>query len=359
MYTLLILFFMISIVVSFLCSLWESVLLSITPSYAHLKRRDGGALGKRLHAFKTDIDRPLAAILTLNTIAHTVGAIGVGAQATNIWAEANPLITAVLIPASMTLAILILSEIIPKTMGAIHWQGLAPFTVASLVIIDKVLSPLVWLCRQITNMLKRDRSHSVFTHTEFLAMGEIGVVEGQVDTKQLEIIENLLHLHTIPVKEVMTPRVVVNAAPEEMTLRHFFNENKRLPFSRIPLYKGDSKENVSGYFLKQTLLSRLLEGRGNDSLATLKREIIIVHEAYPIRDLFNKMLRKHEQFALAVDEFGGMAGIATLEDVIEALLGTEIIDESDRVEDMRDEAQKKTARHARKHGWIYDSEEEK
>lgn len=359
MYTLLLVFFTVSIVVSFLCSLWESVLLSITPSYAHLKQRDGGALGKRLHAFKTDIDRPLAAILTLNTIAHTVGAIGVGTQAANIWAEANPLITAVVIPATMTLAILILSEIIPKTWGAIHWQGLAPFTVASLVIVDRLLSPLVWLCRRITNMLKRDKSQSVFTHTEFLAMGEIGVVEGQVNTKQLEVIENLLHLHTIPVKEVMTPRIVVTAAPEEMTLREFFNANKRLPFSRIPLYKGESKENVSGYFLKQTLLSKLLEGRGNDSLATLRREIIVVHKAYPIRDLFNTLLERHEQFALVVDEFGGMAGIATLEDVIEALLGTEIIDESDRVEDMRDEAQKKTARHARKHGWIYKSDEKK
>jgi len=359
MYTLLLVFFSISIVVSFLCSLWESVLLSITPSYAHLKLQDGGALGRRLHAFKTDIDRPLAAILTLNTIAHTVGAVGVGAQAAAIWSEANPMITAVLIPAGMTLAILILSEIIPKTMGAMHWQGLAPFTITALVVIDRLLFPLVWLCQRITKLLKRDKTRSIFTQAEFLAMGEIGVVEGQVNSRQLEIIENLLHLHTIPVRDIMTPRTVVHSASETMTIREFFNENKRLPFSRIPLYKGDSKEDITGYFLKQTLLSRLLEGRGNDSLATLRREIIVVHETFPIRDLFNRLLEQHEQFTLVVDEIGGMEGIATFEDVIEALLGTEIVDESDWAENMQDEAQRKWTRHAREHGLIYDPEDEK
>jgi len=310
-----------------------------------------------LHAFKTNIDRPLAAILTLNTIAHTVGAIGVGTQAASIWADANPLITAVLVPAVMTLAILILSEIIPKTMGAMHWQALAPFTVASLVVIDKLLFPLVWLCQRITNVLKRDKVRSVFTHTEFLALGEIGVVEGHVNTKQLEIIENLLHLHTVPVRDIMTPRTVVFSAPEEITIRQFFNENKRQPFSRVPVYRDGSKETVTGYFLKNTLLSKLLEGRGNDALSTLKLDVMVVPETFPIRDLFNKMLAKREQLALVVDEFGGMEGIATLEDVIESLLGTEIIDESDPSVDMRDEAQKKWARRAEEHGLIYDPDD--
>jgi CBS domain containing-hemolysin-like protein len=352
MYTLLITFFLISIVVSFLCSLWEAVLLSITPSYAQLKLREGSPIGRQLQAFKENIDRPLAAILSLNTIAHTVGAIGVGAQAARIWADANPMITAVAIPAIMTLGILILSEIIPKTIGANHWQKLVPFMVKSLQAIIFLLYPLVWLGQFITRALKKDKSQSVFSRSEFLAMAEIGVEEGHVEPQESEVIENLLLLHTVQAKDIMTPRPVVKVASEEMTIRDFFEDNKKLPFSRIPLYERNAREDISGYFLKDKLHTSLLHDKGNEPLKSIRREIIIIHESFPVPDLFKLFLEKREHIALVVDEFGGMAGIITMEDVIETLLGTEIIDEADHTVDMQALAREKWKQRVRKHGLV-------
>ena len=356
MLSLLIVFFLVSIVASFLCSLWEATLLSITPSYAQLKLSEGARTGHKLQAFKANIDRPLAAILTLNTIAHTVGAIGVGAQATLIWSEANPLITSVLVPAVMTLAILILSEIIPKTLGATYWQALAPFTVNPVSIIITLLYPLVWMSQSITRLLKRDTQRSVFSHSEFMAMAEIGVEEGHVDPKHSEIIQNLFELHAVPVKDVMTPRTVVTAASEEMTTREFFQSHRKLAFSRIPLYEGDSKESVTGYFLKDSLLSSLVEGRDTQLLRELRREIIVVPETAGIHDVFDEMLNRHEQIALVVDEYGGMAGIVTLEDLFETLLGTEIVDEYDQSADMRVVATRLWEVRAREHGLLVERE---
>ncbi len=352
MYTLLITFFLISIVVSFLCSLWEAVLLSITPSYAQLKLKEGSPIGRQLQAFKENIDRPLAAILSLNTIAHTVGAIGVGAQAAQIWAETNPMLTSVAVPAIMTLGILILSEIIPKTIGANHWQKLVPFMVKSLQIIIFALYPLVWLGQFLTRALKKDKSQSVFSRSEFLAMAEIGVEEGHVEPQESEVIENLLLLHTVQARDIMTPRPVVKVASEEMTIRDFFEANKKLPFSRIPLYERDAREDISGYFLKDKLHTSLLRDQGNEPLKSIRREIIIIHESSPVPDLFKMFLEKREHIALVVDEFGGMAGIITMEDVIETLLGTEIIDEADHTVDMQALAREKWEQRVRKHGLV-------
>lgn len=354
MYSLLITFFLVSIVVSFLCSLWEATLLSITPSYAQLKLNEGARTGRQLQAFKKNVDRPLAAILTLNTIAHTVGAIGVGAQAAAIWAEANPLITSVLVPTVMTLAILVLSEIIPKTFGATYWQALAPFTVNSLTLIIAALYPLVWMSQLITRAMKKDKVQSVFSHSEFLAMAEIGVEEGHVQPQQSEIIQNLFELHAVPVKDVMTPRTVVTMAPENMTIREFFESNKKLPFSRIPLHEEGRNEAVSGYFMKDTMLQGLLHDMGEQPLSTIKRRITVVPDSQGIHVVFNNFLENQEQIALVVDEFGGMAGIVTMEDLIETLLGTEIIDEYDDVADMRAVAKRKWKAHAKQHGLIED-----
>ena len=191
MYNLLIAFFLLAILVSFLCSLLEAVLLSITPSFAQLKLQEGGRTGKFLKALKTNIDQPLAAILTLNTIAHTVGAIGVGDQSAKIWADANPMITGVIVPVIMVLGILILSEIIPKTLGANYWQRLTPFTVATLRVIVFLLYPLVWSSQHITRALKKDESQTDFSRSEFLAMAKIGVREGAGEKQDSEIIGNL------------------------------------------------------------------------------------------------------------------------------------------------------------------------
>jgi CBS domain containing-hemolysin-like protein len=340
MYSLLIIFFLVALVFSFLCSLWEAVLLSITPSYARVMIRKGGATGRRLQQFKENIDRPLAAILSLNTAAHTIGAVGVGAQASIIWAESNPLITSVAMPVAMTLGILIFSEIIPKTIGANQWQRLAPFTVKSLVGIIALLYPLVWMSQFLTQWLKRDKSQPVFSHSEFLAMAEIGVEEGHVGPHHPVIINNLLSLDKTVAKDIMTPRPVVLAASEAMNIEDFYEANQNLPFSRIIMTSEDDRDAVVGYFLKDTLLEFMVHGRGKEPLRMLCHEIISVHELFKLSDLINDFIDKREHIALVVDEFGNMAGIVTLEDAIETLMGTEILDESDLDANMRELARK-------------------
>lgn len=347
-----IVFFLVALVFSFLCSLWEAVLLSITPSYARVMIRQGRATGRNLQQFEENIDRPLAAILSLNTAAHTVGAVGVGAQASIIWAESHPLVTSVGMPVAMTLGILVLSEIIPKTIGANQWQKLAPFTVNSLVVVIALLYPLVWMSQFLTQWLKRDKSQSVFSHSEFLAMAEIGVEEGHMEPAHPVIINNLLSLDQTLAKDIMTPRPVVLAACESTTLEAFYESNQNLPFSRIILTSEEDRDEVVGYFLKDTLLEFLVHERGREPLSTICHEIISVHELFKLSDLINLFIEKREHIALVVDEFGNMAGIVTLEDVIETLMGTEILDESDRDVDMRELARREWRQRRREPGII-------
>lgn len=345
-------FFLLAIVVSFLCSLWEAVLLSITPSYAQIQLREGLRVGRLIQGFKENVDRPLAAILTLNTIAHTVGAVGVGNQATKIWAETHPLITSLVVPVAMTLAILVLSELIPKTIGANFWQELAPFTAKSLALVIALLLPLVWFSQFLTRALKKDKSKSVFSRLDFLAMAEVGAAQGVFEKHESDIIANLLRFSTIRAHDVMTPRVMVKAAPGSHTLAEFYQANPEVAFSRILLYRDGALDKVTGYFLKDELLAGLVENRGEEPLHTLEREIMRVPETFPIPELFNRFLRQREHIALAVDEFGGMAGIVTMEDVIETLLGLEIVDESDQVEDLQAQARKNWEKRAQALGLI-------
>jgi CBS domain containing-hemolysin-like protein len=352
MYTLLITFFLVAIVISFLCSLWEAVLLSITPSYAQIKLQEKASIGIHLQSFKDDIDRPLAAILTLNTIAHTIGAIGVGDQAAKIWADANPLITGAVVPVLMTLGILILSELIPKTLGANSWEELAPFTVKSLLLIIAALAPLIWFSQFITKALKKDKSKSVFSRMDFLAMAKIGADSGVFEEHESHIIGNLLRFNTIQAKDVMTPRTVVVSGSETTPIKAFFDAHSPPRFSRIPIYEPDKPDNVTGYILKDDLLARLVESEGEAPLSSLKRDIVVIKQSFPIPDLFSRFLEKREHIALVVDDFGGMAGIVTMEDVIETLLGMEIIDESDKAQDMQLLARQNWERRAKRLGLI-------
>jgi CBS domain containing-hemolysin-like protein len=352
MVSLLFLFAFVAILVSFLCSLWEAVLLSITPSYAQIELHKESRIGIHLEEFKSNIDRPLSALLTLNTIAHTVGAIMVGAQATLIWEETHPFITAIVVPFVMTLAILILSEIIPKTIGANYWRELAPFTVSSLRGAIKCLLPLVWLSQSITKSLKKDKARSIFSRSDFLAMAEIGVKEGLFEQSESEILRNLLRFNTIQAKDVMTPRTVVKVAGEEESIREFYDANKDLRFSRIPVYQGDLHDHIIGYILKDEMLGEIVQGHGDEPIGKIKREILVIPASFQIPELFNRFIDRREHIALVVDEFGGMAGIVTMEDVIETLLGMEIVDEYDSDVDMQMLARKNWERRARLLGLI-------
>lgn len=361
---LLLVFFFTSIVFSFLCSIWEAVFLSIPPSFVEVQQKEGTRVGKLLKQFKENVDRPLSAILTLNTIAHTVGAIGVGIQAEKLFEGSEimlfgvpfPFSSEALIGALMTLAILILSEIIPKTLGANYWKGLTPFTVNSLNIIIYALYPLVWLSQFITKLLKKDKDRSVFSRAEFTAMAEIGEKEGIFKQDESKIIRNLLRFNTIQAKDIMTPRTVVKVAARETSISEFYEDNQDLRFSRIPIYT-ESKDNITGFVLKDEILSNIIKGNRDIPMHSISREIMIVNEQIALPDLFNKLMERREHIALVVDEFGGMAGIVTMEDVIETLLGMEIVDELDNIEDMQLLARRNWEKRARNLGLIHVDEE--
>lgn len=350
--TLLVIFASSAILFSFLCSLWESVLLSITPSYVHEQERLGSRVGTRLKEFKANIDVPLGAILTLNTIAHTGGAIGVGEQATVIWADSSPLITGAVVPVSMTLGILILSEIIPKTLGANYWQRFVPFTVYSLNVLIVVLYPVIWMIQLITRALRKDESEPVLTRSQFLTMADVGEKEGVLDESESEIIKSLLRFRGVQVRRVMTPRTVTRMAPANMTTKEFMDRYPDARFSRIPIYESEKPENIVGYVLKDDVLQQLSAGESEQQLNSLRRDVLIVLETIKIPQVFNRFLEKREHIALVVDEFGGTVGIVTLEDVIETMLGLEIVDEKDRTEDMQEVARRTWQRRARKLGLL-------
>ena len=351
-------FFFASILFSFLCSILEAVLLSITPAYVGIQEQTDSHIAADLVRFKDDIDRPLAAILTLNTIAHTVGAIGVGSQAALIFGESMLEIAGVpiisleaLIAGLMTLAILIFSEVIPKTIGANNWEALTPFTIASLKIMLVVLAPLVWTSQYITRHLKKDKDKPVLSRTDFLAMAKLGTESGVLEESEQTIIHNLLRFSKVLVKDVMTPRIVVNTASEEITVREFQNVNSNLPHSRIPVYR-EKNDNITGYVLRDDILLNLAETQDHILLKALRRDIVVVHRTVPIPDLLDTFLIKKEHMALVVDEFGGMEGIVTMEDIIETLLGLEIVDESDNEADMQALARSNWERRAKRLGII-------
>lgn len=349
-------FFFLSICFSFLCSILEAVLLSVTPAFVGIQQQQGSPLAEDLARFKDDIDRPLAAILTLNTIAHTVGAIGVGAQATAVFGSTtiqvfgvNLISLEALIAGVMTLCVLIFSEVIPKTLGANNWERLAPFTVFALKIMLFCLAPLVWVSQYITRHMKKDKDKPVLNRADFLAMAKIGTDAGVLAEDEQKIIHNLLRFSKILVKDIMTPRIVVVAANDAQSVRDFHDKNRELPFSRIPLYH-ERNDNVVGYILRDELLLSLVEDNDHKTLADIRRDIIIVHKSMPIPELLNLFINKKEHLALAVDEFGGMEGIVTMEDIIETLLGMEIVDESDNAEDMQALARKNWELRARRMG---------
>ncbi len=354
-------FFALSIIFSFLCSIWEAVLLSITPSFISRKVQEGSQLGADLEMFKEDIDRPLSAILTLNTIAHTVGAIGVGAQAavafedTPILFESLPVIggipTETVVASVMTLAILILSEIIPKTIGANMWQSLAGFTVKSLKFLLFILAPFVWVSQLITKNLKRDKDKSVFSKADLAAMTHAGEESGVLAQSESTIIKNLLAFEEVAVQDIMTPRTVMVKADEATTLMDFYKNNQPLRFSRIPIFQ-ESSDNITGIVLKDEILQYLVEDKDNVTLKELKREVLAVKNDKPLPELFEVMTTQRAQIAIVVDNYGSLVGLVTMEDVLETLLGLEIVDESDGEADLQKLARQKWENRAKKLGLI-------
>lgn len=343
--TLLLFYLFLAVGVSFLCSILEAVLLSITPAHIAVMNERGAKSGKLLRRLKRDIDRPLSAILSLNTIAHTFGAAGVGAQAQVVFG--NEWIT--LTSALVTLAILVFSEIIPKTLGATYWKGLATFTAYTCQVLIVAMWPLVALSKLITKLLARGGAAPSISREEFRALAQVGTREGVFEEEESNIFLNLIRFSAIRVQDIMTPRVVVVKYQENTTLGEIMERSDELVFSRYPVY-GESDEDILGYVLKADIMLELARGNREGTLADLKREVLFVPEFISLRVLFSQLLAEQEHFAVVVDEYGGLSGVVTMEDVLETLLGIEIVDESDTIEDLRKAARDKWTQRAKKLG---------
>jgi CBS domain containing-hemolysin-like protein len=349
----LLLFFIISIVFSFLCSIWEAVILSVTPSFVSRMQKEKPMIGKALDRFKEDIDRPLSAVLTLNTVAHTAGAIGVGVQAGKLYGAhfLNLGLLEIsyesLIAGLMTLAILVLSEIIPKTLGASYWKNLTPFTVRSLKILIVVLAPFVWLSNWITRHIKTEKGRSVFSRADFAAMADAGLKSGALDNDEKSIIQNLLRLEYLKVRDIMTPRSVVVFVDEELTLSTIYNDFKPLIYSRIPVYK-DNPDNITGLILKDSILANLAEDNHSLQATEIKRDILFVEDTFSVAKLMDQLIVNRQHLAMVADNFGTVVGLVTMEDLFETLLGLEIVDESDKVEDLQKYAKETWKKRAEK-----------
>ena len=320
--------------VSFICSLLESVLMSTPLSYISMKEDEGDRNAALFMKMKTDPDRPLAAILSLNTIANTIGAAGVGRQATLIFgSEWFGLVSAI-----MTLLILVFSEIVPKNIGTSHWKGLLWLSRIMQALIF-LLFPIVWLIEKFNNAIS-DEPDTTVSREEVSAMANIGEEEGEIDNSENKVIQNILKLDDIKAYDVMTPRVVAAIAPESMTLKEFYKEESLSHNSRIPVY-SDSPEFITGYVLRYDVLENLADDKFTTTLSSIKRQIAAFGEETSVADIWESLLESKDQIALIIDEYGCFQGIITLEDIIETILGMEIIDENDTVTDMQQYARER------------------
>lgn len=336
--TLLILYAVLSIAFSFLCSILEAVLLSITPSFINIKKAAGKKYIETLEEYKKDVDKPLIAILTLNTIAHTVGAIMVGVQAESLDIELNVLgISMVgIVSGAMTLLILVLSEIIPKTIGATYWKSLANFTAKALKVLIFPLkyTGILWFLQLTTRLIGKSAHVSTVSREEFMAITHAAQEEGVFAESESTMIKNLLVFKSILAKDVMTPWVVAVVENEDITIVEFHENHKNLKFSRIPIY-SENHNNPTGFILKDHVLEAIIDNKGHEQLKTIKRDLLITDYRMPIPSLFELFISKRAHLAIVMDEFGNTVGLVSMEDIIETLLGLEIMDESDNVADMQ------------------------
>lgn len=343
---LLILYVLIALLVSFVCSLLEASLLTITPSAINSAKQQGRRWAPLMEGYKANIDQPLSAILTLNTVAHTMGAAGAGAQYARVFGNTGEAIFAGL----LTLAILLLTEIIPKTLGARYARQLAGTTTLVLPLMITGLAPLVWLCRRVTRLIAPVGQQAAMHREELLAMTRLGAESGQLDKSESEFVHNLMQLHTTKISDIMTPWTVVFALPMSTPLSECVSTIEEKPFTRIPVYEAKPDE-ISGFVIRgEVLLAHLKDEADTATLADVKRPLAVAVEDTPVDVVFRRFIAERHQVIRVVDEFGTNVGLVSFEDVIETIFGIEIMDEKDKVADLQLHARNLWRERARKMG---------
>lgn len=328
-----------SMAVSFLCSVLESVLMSTPISYITMREEDGYAPAVTMKRYKQNPSRAIAAILSLNTIANTLGAAGVGRQATLVFgSEWFGVVSAV-----MTVLILVFSEIVPKTLATDNWRSLMGFTAGCIKVLIAVMYPVVWCIEKLQNLISSEEKESSVSREEISAMANVAEEEGDLEEDENEMIQNIINMDEIKACDIMTPRVVAAIAPEKMTINSFFHSRRFKHHSRIPLY-ADNDEYITGYILRMEALQLAAEDKFETTLGEIRRDIASFSEETPLDEIWDEMLDKDEQISVVINEYGCFQGILTLEDVIETIVGDEIVDEHDTVRDMQQLALEKWSR---------------
>ncbi|MBR6197519.1 MAG: DUF21 domain-containing protein [Bacteroidaceae bacterium] len=339
--TLIITYMLLSLVISALCSVLEATILSTPLSFVQTLENNGTSGWQRLKDYKQNIDRPISAILIVNTIANTIGASLVGSQ-TALYAQTQLTDSFAatfvgIISGIFTFLILVFSEIVPKTIGSTYWRILAIPAVNVIHGLIVLTYPLVLLLELLTRKVSKGSKEQVaVSREEVAAMVNVGAEEGVLEKKENKMIQNLLKLDSITAHEIMTPSVVVTMADESMTLREFYQDDEFKKYSRIPVYKDDESDYITGYVLRQTILESLAEDKFDVKLGDIARPILSFSEDEDVAVIWEKLLEKKEHISIIIDEYGCLRGIVTMEDVIETMLGFEIVDEKDEVVDMQE-----------------------
>ncbi|MBO7660456.1 MAG: HlyC/CorC family transporter [Bacteroidaceae bacterium] len=322
---------LLALVVSSICSVLEATILSTPITFINTLEQQGAKGAARLKRLKTDIDRPISAILIVNTIANTVGASLVGAEAAKLFASTGVGV----ISGLFTFCILVFSEIIPKTIGSNYWRSIAVPASAVIQFLIYITYPIVWLVEKFTHFFTDDSAPAV-SREEVVAMVSTGAEEGVLEKEENKMIQNLLKLDDVTAHEIMTPSSVVTMAESSQTIREFYNSDDFAKFSRIHLYEEENDDYITGYVLKQEILEKLAQDKFNIKLEDLARPILSFNENESVSNIWEKLLEKKEHISVIIDEYGSMRGIVTMEDVIETMLGFEIVDEKDEVVDMQE-----------------------
>ena len=327
--TLLFVYFFLAVVVSFCCSIMEAVMLSTTSVYIRAAIKKKKAYGNVLKSLKNQVNRPLSAILTLNTFANMVGAAGVGAQVHTLYGSAYVTLASII----LTFVILIVSEIIPKTIGANYWRALAPVIAYLVSALIFALYPAVWFSEKLNRLLSRKKIAAI-TREDMIVTAEMGVSEGTIGQKESRVIKNLLMLDTLKVSEIMTPRAVILAFDKEMKIKEVMKENQPIRFSRVPLYEG-SLDQVVGFIHRYKILEAYSHDLFDMTLEEYMKPVHSIPDQISVAAVLDQFIKRKEHIFIAVDSYGVLTGLVTLEDAVETLLGVEIVDEFDSVADMR------------------------
>ena len=335
----------VAIAVSFLCSVFEAVLLSVTPSYIANLRESNPKIADLLHKQKQNVESPLVSILTLNTISHTVGAAVAGAQAAVVFgSEMLGVFSAVL-----TFLILFLSEIIPKTLGANHWRKLAPTVSVCLYWMERLTAPLIWMSQKVTNLLGKGEEGQ-YIRQELSAMTKMGKDSGELGEQESQILTQILSVKDMVVTDIMTPRTVIFKLPTHISHNDFIDKHLSSPFTRVPVYEGE-RDNVIGYVNRNDILLNVRQTPDAEISEHLK-SLFVIPSSVKVLPLFQMMIKRNAKMALVVDEYGSSEGIVTIEDIIETLIGLEIVDSKDLAPDMQALARKLWQRRVKNKGLV-------